>query len=912
MNKMKLVFSIGYDSFVYKAGEVEFNQRYVGELQLLNLLERELGIYRIYKTDKDRIALYSECLKANKSNSFFEKSVLSDGLSTAKQLLLYRDELVLLGWDSLREDQPKRFKDLATVEKDFIKTAGFEGISDRWQIVIKNLTDNKIKEFGIYTILVVNDKGDLPKHIQTVFAKMAKLVTYNSITLKTEDSNSNLDRFKTQLFNSLYQLEDKSNIALHSLENDKSLQLLSFKSEQLLLDCMAAHANSDTVFVNQDNANFDYSLVSLGKTATGSKQIQANPQLIQIVKLIIPCFSAELNLQTLISFLTLSYCPLDFLLTKELSKQLSKKPGVNNKEWNSIIDCYLGVTLEKEKLNDTEEKLIKHFKTNDISEEVLKERKKQVKLFLTFNTPFDEGSKKGERIIKELKKWAEDKKKTQSISELKEQFTYIEQFCKNIIDNFDFKTGSALELEQMIKSFYEVKNFNNYYKQQKSVNVIDDINLIVQTTTKEVYWLDFDSEKVKTTNQFLLKEEIDFLTSNNWYNTPEKAIDLQLKQWLNGIVNCNTKLVLCRVKEAVKEKHPLHIRLESFYGKSVNQLTTPIDSLDDFIKHFKVDKNCLIESKNISLPLAQSYLETEVLKTVEKRDVESASSIEKFIQYPFDWVMQYVAKFSNNVGMSLPNENLLKGNVAHKTIEKLLEEHKDLKFEDIDIEKIFMGVIEAEAAIFMQPEKRFDLSEFKYRFFKSFKNLIEIIKLNNFTIKALEYQFGKEQNCVVDELLGSVTGSIDLYLIDETNNPFIVDLKWSNSDKKYTEKIEENEAIQLAIYTAAIKERDLANTAYFMLNQNKLITAVKNLKGNNISVIDVQINNQGILDKIKKSLEFRWSELKQGRLEIGDDVSLKGLQYMGESGLISLPEGNKKVKKAYPYSGYKLFKGMLK
>ena len=262
--------------------------------------------------------------------------------------------------------------------------------------------------------------------------------------------------------------------------------------------------------------------------------------------------------------------------------------------------------------------------------------------------------------------------------------------------------------------------------------------------------------------------------------------------------------------------------------------------------------------------------------------------------------------------MSLPNENLLKGNVAHKTIEKLLEEHKDLKFEDIDIEKIFMGVIEAEAAIFMQPEKRFDLSEFKYRFFKSFKNLIEIIKLNNFTIKALEYQFGKEQNCVVDELLGSVTGSIDLYLIDETNNPFIVDLKWSNSDKKYTEKIEENEAIQLAIYTAAIKERDLANTAYFMLNQNKLITAVKNLKGNNISVIDVQINNQGILDKIKKSLEFRWSELKQGRLEIGDDVSLKGLQYMGESGLISLPEGNKKVKKAYPYSGYKLFKGMLK
>jgi hypothetical protein len=407
-----------------------------------------------------------------------------------------------------------------------------------------------------------------------------------------------------------------------------------------------------------------------------------------------------------------------------------------------------------------------------------------------------------------------------------------------------------------------------------------------------------------------LKDEIDFLSQNKYYNTPEKGINLQLKQWLNGIINCNNKLVLCIINDTEKEKHPLFIRLESLFGKSISNIMHIIDTPDTFSKYFEL-KVSLEPSKIISLPMAQSYLETDVLKKIAKRNTDSASSIEKFIEYPFDWVMQYVAKFSNNVGFALPGENLLKGNVAHKTIELLIKKHPTLDFEETDIDKVFMSVIEAEAAIFLQPEKRFELSEFKYRFFKAFKNLVQIIQLNNFTVAGLEYEFGKENPCVIDELLGNVTGYIDLLVKDSKGNPFIIDLKWGYSDKKYVKKIENNEAIQLAIYTAAIKNRELSNTGYFMLNQNKFITAVENLKGNNIFAIDSQINNQEVLDKIKRSLEFRWSEIKLGKLEIGDNVSLAGLDYHNENGVISLPE-DKKVKKAYPYSGYKLFKGLLK
>jgi hypothetical protein len=908
---MKLIFSTTYDGTIFKT-EIPPQTKYIGPLGLLNLLERELGLYKIFKTDKDRIALYRNCLIDNKENTFYSKSIVSDELNVAKQLLVYRDELILSGWKASDQHQTTRLSDLSVVENDFSKTKGYEGVSDRWQNVINSLSEDKIKEFHGLSISIVDDKNELPNYLQTVFHQLESITDYNPDLSYLESTETNLDFFKNQLIKSIYYPNDNSAFvrSFNNFEIDNSLQVLNFKNEQLAVDCLAAYADENTIVVNRENSNFDYSLVSLGKPATGSKQFQANPQIIQIIKLIIPCFSNDLNLQTLISFLTLSYSPIETSLSKKLAKHLAKKPGVNNEEWNIILNSYTGVNIENEELTSEEEKLLESFKTRSATDEILKDRKKQVDLFLTFNTPEEKGVKKGKKILRFLKDWAKGKGKSQSLVELKEQFTYIVQLCDDIIENFDFENESSLKLEDMIKNFYESKNFTNYFKQEHSIDVIDDVSLIAKPTDKEVFWLDFNSENIIKSNQFLLKEEIDFLSQIKSYNAPEKKINLQLKQWLNGIINCNNKLVLCIIDDTEKEKHPLFIRLESLFGDSVSHINQIIDTPDAFSKFFQLQESLMISNK-IALPLAQPYLEVDALKDIEKRNTESASSIEKFIEYPFDWVMQYVAKFSNNVGFDLPGENLLKGNVAHKTIELLIKAKPTLDFKETDIDGVFMSVIKAEAAIFLQPEKRFELSEFKYRFFKAFKNLIQIIDLNKFTVEGLEYEFGKETPCVIDELLGNVTGYIDLLVKDSEGNPFIIDLKWGYSDKKYVKKIENNEAVQLAIYTAAIKERTLSNTGYFMLNQNRFITAAKNLKGNNIFVIDSIVDNQEVLDKIKKSLEFRWSEIKRGTLEIGDNVSLAGLDYYNEKGVISLLE-DKNVKKENPYSGYKLFKGLLK
>ncbi len=908
---MRLIFSTAYDEIVFK-NTFEANVKYIGPLGLLNILEREVGLYDIYKSEKDRINDYLGCLIEHQNNTFFKSSLNANALNVAGQLLVYRDELILLGWDFLNKDQPKRFSDLSTVEASFINKKGYKGNADRWRITLENLSDEKIKEFNILSIIVEDPKENLPQYLQQIFNKMDMLVSFKHKPVIIENCDGNLTKLKNQFNNIIHNLEyNNLSDEFVSLKKDTSLQLVSFKNEQLLVDCLASYADNNCLVINRENANFDYSLVAIDKPAAGSKQVKANPQIIQIVKLIIPCFSKELNIQTLVSFLTLSHNPLEFTLTKELVKLLTKKPGVNSEEWKTIIDCYIGVNRDKEQFSEKEENLFELFKTKEVSEEELKSRKKLVNLFLKFNETEEKGVKKGKKIVSYLQKWASGMKKLQGFPELKEQFKYISQVCKNILDNFNFENDTTEALEEMIKSFYEAQNFTNYYKQQNSIEVLKDISAIAQPTNKKVFWLDFNADGLRKSTQFLLEEEKKFLKEKGSYNNPENEFNLQLKQWLNGVLNCKNELILCVVENSDKEKHPLHIRLEGIFGESCKNIIRNINSISDFLAYFDLEKITLSLSKNIPLPLSQDYFSSDILSNIKKRNVESASSIEKFIEYPFDWVMQYVAKFSNDVGFNIPDGNLLKGNVAHKTIELMFKAFPDFNFKETDLDCIFNMVLESEAAIFLQPEKRFDLSEFKYRFYKSFKNLVDIIKINEFEIEALEYSFGKENSCVIDELLGNVSGYIDIYLKDKEENPFIIDLKWGYSDKKYIKKIEKNEAIQLAIYTAAIKQRKLTNTAYFMLNQNKLITAAANIKGNHISQIDSVVENQELLGKIKTSLEFRWSEIRQGKLEIGDNFSLEGLQYYNENGVLGIPEDNK-VKKAYPYSGYKLFKGVLK
>jgi ATP-dependent helicase/nuclease subunit B len=892
---MKIIYSNTYEGQLYIETSTS-DTRYMGGLQLLTILERELGLCKTYLSNEERLKLFTECLKKNDLNAFYHESLQADQYRVGKELLSLRDELILSGWNSSLPNQPKRFSDLAITEKQFQLSEGFEGNVDRWVNVLYEL--KKYTDFEFDFELIVHDQEDfINPLLQAIFQKLNAV--YESNKLKVNETSSNLSIFKEILTQSFYPTlsTNKNENVFKSSAEDNSLLLLKFANKQLLVDSIASISNKEEyILLATDASDLDLSIVSFGKNAIGSEQHNSNPQLVQLFKLIIPCFS-QFNIHTFISFLQLKDSPIPYELRNKLLKTIIEIPGFGNEIWNKIIDDFTNEIISK----DTD---LTHKQRNEI-----------VNLFLSFDPiSEDEAVIKAKNIISYLLSWSSRAVYSKQNQPLKEQFHYLyELFVK--LNNLILDEKNLLAIENAFNIVYESSNFTNYQKQENSVLCINHLGNVVSECEKTAIITDFyGSINKKDVNKLLLKEEQEFLKENHiFYNFYDQLIVSNL---LRGLSKINKQLILCYFEDDKTEKHPFQIRMETLFSNLDTTILQSIEVPDDLskIKQWSLNQFPLISSKQISLPQGTDYFESKKIQHLNKREIESASSIEKFILYPFDWVLEYKLNMRAYQGIQLGRENQLKGKIAHKVIENIFSKLKNKQVSEFKISLAefvseFNQVVKQEGVLFLQPEKRFELGEFKSKFKKSFYNLIDILIKNELTIESCEYAFGYEDPFYLDEIESNLNGYIDLLLKNKKGDFVVFDLKWTFSEKKFKQKIENNEEIQLALYTAALKDTTNIITGYFLLNQNKLITTA-DLLGNYIVKIPSKYTTADVLSKIEKSVRYRWNEIKSGKLEIGDGLSPDMLAYSTQNELIQLPLKGK-LKEVNPYTGFELFKGQL-
>lgn len=305
----------------------------------------------------------------------------------------------------------------------------------------------------------------------------------------------------------------------------------------------------------------------------------------------------------------------------------------------------------------------------------------------------------------------------------------------------------------------------------------------------------------------------------------EKRSAMQM-QWLYTILNGIKDWILVSPKYHLGEllgEHPI-----------ITTLKQNKEFYDD--AYTKGQKIILPQTKPTQIekldPIGKIEIDPDVLSKIS-RPSDSYSTIDTLLDAPFDYLMGNVGGLTAPEDDKESHENLVKGTIAHKVVELLVNKSDTEVYSlaeiqsrfEVQYDDLFKQAMEEEkecAAFLNLPKNAHMLTLFKKDAKESIKRLIDIIEEKGLTPLRSEDEFSTP--------FGPFTnphGFVDLLLDDGAGNLVIIDLKWSNN-KIYPNKINDGEAYQLYMYKHAVEAKmspkKVAWYAYYLFPKKELYT----------------------------------------------------------------------------------------
>ena len=231
-------------------------------------------------------------------------------------------------------------------------------------------------------------------------------------------------------------------------------------------------------------------------------------------------------------------------------------------------------------------------------------------------------------------------------------------------------------------------------------------------------------------------------------------------------------------------------------------------------------------------PIGEIKINPDVLSEILKPS-DSYSAIGTLVNAPLDYVMENMGGLAAPEDDKEPNENLMKGPIAHKVVELLVNKNDTEVYTLGEIKSRFEKEYDALFEKAMEDEKdsakflkRLEnvnmLAVFKEEAKQSIAKLIKLIIEEHLTPIRSEYEL-----TTYFDPFKNPHGFIDLLLKDATGNLVIIDLKWSDN-QNYPDKINNGEAYQLYMYKHAIEAqmvpKKVAWYAYYLFPLQELYT----------------------------------------------------------------------------------------
>lgn len=893
---MKIVYSpyFGSRPYIDLSGRngILFSAKTVGSAGLLDELELRFGLKGADRSGAERIVAYVKAMRAALSRDgglFFAESFRGDEVGTAKVLLGWRDALKMALWKG-EADGSERLRGLASVESCL--AGGLQGPADRWTALHGLLSEGDPIPVPDMEIECRVPAESLPKVIRKTLALLPRAGVAVSFVTEMSPSapeGTALRRVQEILLGTSVPSGDKA-----KLPNDKSVVHMDLRYGMDAFRMVAGGFKpmDGTLLVVDDSARFDDALTALDRPRVAASA-SGVPQTEQLFLLGLSLFRSPVDLNSLTSYLRVPANPLE-----ELCVRKEKKDGTPY--WRAVNRELLDSILEKGGLEQWETILGEALYDKD--GEVLSARKRNA--ILSRIGMWDRVNADGSIPVGTLSAWLDNIRKWAAGHKDDGGFAALASCCAALGALLEGYSGSV-DRGKVVKwasALVEEIMMDSTAAEERSFDSVGDMRNVADAPDKVVWLGCVGKDETQYPYDFLSEGEKAFLG----VPTKEQVADFAHRALCLSIASIRESLTLITYEildGAPVGEHPLMIELGA-----VAELPKAED--EDF--------PVMPEMRGTAVKPGDPQLEYRVDSFVfEKRDRESASSVDTLIQHPFDYVMKYLLGMKPYGEAELQDVTTVRGTVAHLYVHRLIERsEKELAkmaaLHASDFDPMVLECVKDRGAVLLLPENGLLYSGFKGALRESVSRLLDLLGRDRLAIVGSELEIKTDL-----PVIGPALAYIDLLLKDTAGNYVIVDMKWNDSSTYY-KKVESGNVLQLAFYREAVCRHlggRVSAMGYWVFPKCQLVTMDGDRFAAHPDVVSYPDTGRNVFAETCASYKFRMEQLGDGIIEEGECMPLADLDYCKRQdalGLYPLEEINNDGLKHRPYGNtYLTLKGGL-
>ncbi|HUN14949.1 MULTISPECIES: PD-(D/E)XK nuclease family protein [unclassified Alistipes] len=803
---MKIYFNQHYSSNPYvDYAEAEcFGTVYCGAEGLLSIMMLHGGIAGSSTSVEERkTAYHNNMQRCIENRHLCYSSFKLDSFATSNAVLAWRDTLVAAGWDLKNGDTPKLqfIRDMEPADMP-------PGNADHWNKALQLSAEQRMFPENTEIIVTQTQKLLEPK-LAALFANQERFgITIRYQADERALADGNLGEIQQWFL-------DEQCGRINITKSDDTFELLRFDNEEAALRYIATQsADRWSLYYCQQAKRFDNTLRLLGQPVCGSELGVCEPQVVQLFTLGNGVFEYPLNLNRILAWLNAPIHPLGRSLCQKLAKALASSGGICNIEWNSVIAQHLDAC------EDAKER---------------KREREKIATFLPLQTTETLETQRIAAFNKALGSWA---KRLLSMKEFPydgivlEQLRQIDTYCSallGILQEYRQESVKFIELQRWCQSIVSPKSYTQYEAEAGCRCVITAEGDIHSVADSLVWFCIEDNGAGAYPFDFLTTEECAVLKDSGTYIYDKTQYSRIKREAMVQTLLRTRKLTIIECTKLNGEplrRHPLMLQLnEAVDGGLASLFITP-----------QLSEESLTDDKSVNNSSDELVLQLEDDVVIHPRHeynkVESYSSLDLLIQHPFDYVCQYNAAL-DDVGIpTLDDRDRTMGNVAHRIIEKVFEHGTDKAEQgrrvNEEYDRIFNETVDSIGLLLRQREYAIDLNTIHKQMRGALGQLQKLIIDYSLTVNECEYEFKTLDWLAAGDGV-KLASRADMLLTDTNGNKVIFDFKWSKNRKSYEKRIQNNSALQLAIYKhLAEKEFGCSvRTAYILLPGMEFVSGDK-------------------------------------------------------------------------------------